>query len=380
MRKNKRLYLFFLTSLISLGLEGQMDSLWSKLKFDLDFRFRTELDWDSKKSNGSYRKNRSRLRYRLRTGVIYIHDLYSFGFRIRTGDPNKQQDPQLTLGTGFKEFGTLPIGFEKLFFQTELKSFEISLGKNDFPFHKNNELFWSDNVYPEGISVGKSMDISNGIIHQLGFNIGHFILASNNKSLKDDAYFQGFQSYINLWNETITVFPSLYLFRNIPNIPDGGHTSFLDYSIIHLGGKINFNRNIPLLLDFDFYNNVETYGQKTDISSNFLNQKQGFTIGIQLGKLKEAKSWQVKLTYAHLEKYSILDYMAQNDWARWDYSSFNSPDGRLSNFKGIEFSSGFAISNKINLIAKYYNVNQLVSPTDDKETGQRFRFDLNVKF
>ena len=71
--------------------------------------------------------------------------------------------------------------------------------------------------------------------------------------------------------------------------------------------------------------------------------------------------------------------MAQNDWARWDYSAFNSPDGRLTNFKGIEIVIGYNISKKINVIDKYYNIKQIIPTGEFKETGQRIRFDLNVK-
>tara|TARA_R110002049_G_scaffold232088_8_gene404661 strand:+ start:16202 stop:16633 length:432 start_codon:yes stop_codon:yes gene_type:complete len=128
----------------------------SKLSFYGDFRFRIEQDWNSKKSDGTYRDDRSRLRYRGRLGLNYfVNQNTSMGVRIRTGDPKKQQDAQLTLGDANKEFGTLPIGFEKIFFQTNYKGFFTWIGKNTFPFNKNNELFWSDNVYPEGVFLKK---------------------------------------------------------------------------------------------------------------------------------------------------------------------------------------------------------------------------------
>ena len=86
-----------------------------KLSFTGDFRFRIEQDWNSRKSDGAYRDDRTRLRYRVRFGFNYQYNQWiSFGARIRTGNPIKQQDPQLTLGDGFKEFSTLPIGFEKI--------------------------------------------------------------------------------------------------------------------------------------------------------------------------------------------------------------------------------------------------------------------------
>ena len=115
---------------------AQVDTVQTtKLTFTGDFRFRVEHDWNSRKPDGTNRDNRSRLRYRLRFGFRYQYNSrISFGARIRTGDPRKQQDPQLTLGDGFKEFNTLPIGFEKVYVNFEFNDYTIWLGKNTFPF------------------------------------------------------------------------------------------------------------------------------------------------------------------------------------------------------------------------------------------------------
>ena len=71
--------------------------------------------------------------------------------------------------------------------------------------------------------------------------------------------------------------------------------------------------------------------------------------------------------------------MSQNDWARWDYSYFGSPDGRLTNFNGIELVAGFMIDKKISLKMKYYLVEQIIPYGVTKETGSRIRLDLDVK-
>jgi hypothetical protein len=72
--------------------------------------------------------------------------------------------------------------------------------------------------------------------------------------------------------------------------------------------------------------------------------------------------------------------MAQNDWARFDYSSHGSPDGRLSNFKGVELVAGFLLDGQASLKMKYYLVQQLVPYGVTRETGNRIRLDLDVKF
>lgn len=355
---------------------SQADSIFSKLSFEMDYRFRAEQDWNSRKSDGTYRDDRSRLRYRLRAGAVYSSKEYSFGLRIRTGDQRKQQDPQLTLGKGLKEFGTLPIGFEKAYFQYNKHNLKIWVGKNTYPFKKNNELFWSDNVFPEGISINKMFNLEKGLLKDINIIVGHFIIGSNNKTFLDDAYFQGAQINLNSRKNKFEFASALYRLNNIPNIPDGGHTFEINYSIIHIRSKLNV---ASFSFDIDYYKNLNRYNNNINIQEEFRNQNAGYSVGIQYGQIKSANKWMYKLTYTYLERYSILDYMAQNDWARWDYSSSNSPDGRLSNYKGIEAVIAYSITEKINLVSKYYLVEQLIPFGNAKENGQRIRFDINVK-
>lgn len=352
----------------------------SKLTFNGDFRFRLEQDWNSRKSDGSYRDDRTRMRYRLRAGMTYKDQWYTTGFRLRTGTPNKQQDPQLTLGDGFGEFSTLPIGLEKLFFEGEIRNSKFWLGKNTFPFKKSNELYWSDNVYPEGVFVSKGFTVENDFIDSLDIRAGHFIISTSNRSLANDAYFQGAQIYLELLDDRVYIFPSIYLFNNVPNIPDGNATFLQNYKIVHIGSAINILQNRKLTLELEYSHNIENYNSQESISSDFKNQKSGYVIGLQYNRLKQKNDWSFKLTYAYLEQYAALDYVAQNDWARWDYSAFESPDGRLTNLRGIEFVAGYKLDDKVVLKMKYYKVNQLISYQSQKENGDRIRFDIDVKF
>ena len=369
-----KFFLLILAVFIPKLLSSQSDTTSAKINFEFDYRFRIEQDYNSRKSDGTFREDRTRLRYRLRAGAEYSKNGYSFGARLRTGDPNKQQDPQLTLGKGLEEFGTLPIGFEKAYFQYEKNNYKFWLGKNKFPFAKDNELFWSDNVFPEGVTIQKKFKYLNGPIDSLTLVGGHYIIGSNNSSFSKDAYFQGLQS--NLQFKNIKFLSGIFLFRNIANIPDGAHTFEIDYSILHLGLNLKHQK---FQFHIDYYNNLENYDSQVDLLEEFRNQKTGYTLSAQYGTNKIAKTWMFKLTYTYLQKYSILDYMAQNDWARWDYSNYNSPDGRLSNMNGIEAVVHYNITDKINLVGKYYFVHQLIPIGNEKETGQRVRFDINIK-
>lgn len=367
--------------LISSTLLAQSDSLPSKFNFSGDFRFRVEEDWDSRKSDGTYRQNRSRLRYRARLGLEYRHNTHSsVGFRLRTGDPRKQQDPQLTLGDGFKEFGTLPIALEKAYFQTALKSFEIWFGKNTFPFRKQNELFWSDNVFPEGVHISKTFLSGTHWIDQLQFNVGHFILNTRGGSFRNDSYFQGFQIITQYFQDRVAIWPTLYLFRNIQNIPDGAETFFLDYSIFSIGGYVKLVNDPLIKFAADVYYNLEDYQVNDSIPPALQDQSNGVTLSLSYGQLSSKGDWLFQLTYAYLERYAAVDFMAQNDWARWDYSAYDSPDGRLTNMEGIEVTLGTNIQDRISLKTKYYLVRQLVPMGEFAENGQRIRFDIDVRF
>lgn len=302
------------------------------------------------------------------------------GIRLRTGDPAKQQDPQLTLGTGFNEFGTLPIALEKAYFQTGWNDLLVWVGKNSFSFMKQNELFWSGNVFPEGIHVRQSVPLQSRWVQTITLNAGHFIMNSRGGSFKDDSYLQGIQMVTRTLDNQISIWPTLYLLRNIQNIPDGAETYHLNYTIFSCGGYFTLSRSPLVRVEMDYYHNLEDYHTNDSIPANLKEQKKGMTMALRYGELSSKGDWSVSLTCARLQRYAAVDFMAQNDWARWDYSSYDSPDGRLTNFQGVEFSMGMKVQENITLKAKYYHVQQLVALEGFKETGQRVRFDIDVRF
>ncbi|MFY0627329.1 MAG: putative porin [Reichenbachiella sp.] len=380
---SKYINLIFLIFFLALSdsILAQKDSLNSKFNVHGDFRFRAEQDWNSRKSDGTYRQDRTRLRYRVRLGVTYdYNEAISIGFRIRTGNPIKQQDPQLTLGGTEGEFGTLPIGIERAYLKGEISNFEFWIGKNTFPFKKQNELFWSDHVYPEGVSLSKEIMFDGHSLNSIKLVAGHFIIRHGGSSLGVDNYFQGFQSDVKFLNNRMELFPSIYLFRNTPNVPDGGETYVFDYSIFHIGYRIVISKHPLISLEADFYKNLEDYSKNDSIHYGFKNQNAGINIGFAFGKLVDRGDWLFKFTYNYQQQYSLVDFMAQNDWARWDYSSQGSPDGRLSNYKGFELVSGYSLGKNFTLRMKYYHVNQLVPYGNYTETGSRIRFDVDIGF
>ncbi|UII25486.1 putative porin [Fulvivirga maritima] len=360
---------------------SQIDSLTaSKLSFTADFRFRIEQDWDSRKSDGSYRDDRSRLRYRLRFGASYQYNEWaSFGTRIRTGTYSNQQDPHITLGSGGGEFEILPLGFEKLYFKGQYKWFSGWIGKNTYPFQKQNELFWSDNVYPEGIFL-------QGHFNKLSWfpafdvKVGHFIIGSAGRSFADDGYMEGIQLVTTCMSKRLKFFPAYYYFHNLPLVPDGNASELIKYSILHLGANYKLSDKPAVSIGVDYYNNLQSYDDAESISSMLKEEREGLVLGLLYGDFKKAGDYTVGLYYTYLERFAAVDFMAQNDWVRWDYSSYDSPAGRLTNFQGLEIMAGYMINANFKLKARYFNVRQLHAYGDDTENGQRIRLDLDIGF
>lgn len=378
---NKAIYISLVLLLPSLTFAQNDSTNARKLSFTGDFRFRIEQDWSSRKTDGSYREDRTRLRYRVRFGFNYQYNQWiSFGARIRTGNPIKQQDPQLTLGDGFKEFNTLPIGFEKIFADFKFHGFHFWLGKNTFPFAKQNELFWSDNVYPEGVFLSRIFMFKSDLISSLKIGGGHFIVATNGTSLNNDGYFQGIQIHTKHLGDRLEFYPTLYHFNQMPNIPDGNETFNFDYSIFHVGTKITLTKDPLIKFGFDYYYNFQDLMEVDSIPAAFKNENTGITTAITFGKLETKRDLMFRVTYNNLQRYAAVDFLAQNDWARWDYSSFESPDGRLTNFKGLELMAGYAFSKKLTFNTRYFIVEQLVPFGTFKENGSRIRLDVDIGF
>ena len=362
-------------------LWAQDETPEEKLVFTGDFRFRVEHDWNSMRPDGSFRADRSRLRYRLRFGFKYqLSPEASFGARVRTGRLDDQQGPHLTLGGNSGEFSIIEVGFEKAYFKWKKDWFEGWVGKNDFHFHKINELFWNDNVFPEGIALTFKLPCFSKQLTDLQIRAGHFIVNSQGTGFENDRYFQGLQLHGRLWGKRVTLFPGFYYFNQMANIPDGQGSYNIDYSILHLGAQVQLLKKPKLTLGLEYYRNLQDLSQNDSISTNRASQVQGEVLTLRLGELKTKGQWQATLYLARIEQFAIVDYFAQNDWARWDYSSFGAAGSRLSNFQGFEFRLGHAFAKNANLILRVYSVEELFTKTVmRKETGDRARIDLNVK-
>ena len=351
-----------------------------KLQFSADARIRFEQDWNSQKSDGTFRDDRFRLRFRVRAGMKYKpKDWAEFGIRFRTGYPEKQQDPHLTIGDGYHEFETVPIGFDKLYFRMQYFRFDFWIGRNTFPFEKKHELFWGDNVWLDGFYLGASFETEAKWIDSVKYSGGLFTIINNYSTFSSESFIGMLQVSSKHLDKRLSIFPSFYYFAQMPDIPDGNENYRFNYAIFHLGAEYMMQEP-RLTFGLDFYQNLKNYQSDENIPDFLKNEKSGVVGHIVWGELKKKGDFSAGVYLTYLERYSAVDFLAQNDWVRWDYSGQGSRDGRLTNFKGLELIAAYKISKRFELKMRYFKVEQLLPYGSYLETGDRIRLDLDFKW
>ncbi len=376
-RMRNALPIICLPFLLAYSSLAQDTTFRRSIKWELDFRFRIEQDWAGIQSDGTAYRDRTRLRLRQRTGFsAQVTPWASFGARVRTGNIYDQQGPHLTLGSNTGEFSLFQIGFEKAYFKAEKDGNYMWFGKNTFPFYKQHEIFWNNNVYPDG--VAGAWNFSAGSESNLKTTLGHFVIRSNGGGFDTDAYFNAGE--ILYESPRVVLASAIYNFRNLPNTPDGSETYTLDWLISHVQGKFTLVPERSISLGFDFFQNFNGLKQYSLMPREFTDQKTGWAIHGTVGSIAEKGDWRLQIFYANLQKYSIVEYFAQNDWARFDYSNFGVSGSRLSNFSGVEINIAYAFAERFNLVWRTYYVEELVALGIENERGWRSRIDLNIAF
>ncbi len=368
MKKILFLSVVFFAFLFSVSVKAQDTA--KKLKLSADVRFRTELDRNSMKTSGELRNDRDRFRYRMRFGFKYmLNDMFEFGARIRSGNPLNQQSPHVTLG---KEFHSDAFSIDKAYIKTKFSNgLWLWGGKNSMPFWEQNELLWDGDVNPEGIAMGGKFAIGENA--KLVPVIGYFIAGHAGKSFGDDNTLTLAQLKYDskLGSNNLVLSSGIILGNDIPNKPDGTHTFVQDYKIWATSLQFKL-KNVGLTFGVDYFKNLQDYSGNDNIADVFEDQTAGYVASLKYSINK----FQLGYYYAHIEKYAVVDFLAQDDWMRWGNSNYT----RSSNFGGHEFRVKYKFTNKFNTVLRAYFIEGLKSTTENLETGTRIRLDFNIKF
>ena len=368
----------FILSLLAFGLLAQASRAapYTQGEFEVygDFRTRLEVDFDSQRSNGTERDDRTRLRIRARLGLTYGRGPFSFGVRLRSGSDGSHQSPHITvLDLDGNDTDDADFNLDRWYARAEGAKAWAWIGRNNLPLWKQNDLYLDDDVTPAGVAFGWKTDLGAG--GSFALNAGYF---SPPVGMRQFAGNLGVGQLV-LQNGGFTVAGALLAFDANPDDADSSillrGNGARDYTIWvgSLQHKFKAGKK-PFALGVDLLHNSENYSA-TDpdpFTSASHDQTNGFVLTTRLGSTGEKGDWLAAWYYAEIETFAVNSSYSEDDWARWG----NANQNRLSDFKGHEFRFAYTLAKNQNLVFRFYRVEALTSGED----GSRFRVDFNYKF
>lgn len=345
-----------------------------------DLRLRYESDWQSKRSNGTSRDDRQRFRIRARAGLkIYFSEDTILSFRVRTGSTRNQQSPHVTL----VDFSTNGVGrqdalVDKAFIKSKFGKTTGWIGRNGFPFWKQNELFWDDDATILGAAaVYKGYELGGG---KLGLRVGAFALPDGMRAFQGDLLGAQVTYDTSIADTKLTAAGGYYHMGGAekPAVWLNNNNGNRDYDIMMVSVRAQHDFfGLPFSLGVDGMHNFQDYSASdvNTFTATHEGEVDGVDVQLRIGKMKKQGDWLVGYSYAWIETFAVNASYAQDDWMRW--GSADQTDA--SDFKGSEFRVGYMIMDKINALARLYIVDA-ISTSKSGQDGTRFRFDINMKF
>jgi hypothetical protein len=369
---------------VSIGLGGVVNTRaatgieWidgnTNLTFAADLRLRYEVDWDSQDAAGVERDDRHRGRLRARLGASYrFSDMWSAGARIRTGDSRSQQSPHLTFVTDDGARDELDFVVDRYFVQFKHEGFLGWGGRNTTPFWQQNELFWDEDVTPTGLAGAYDTALGGG---NLTAAAGAFYLPDGGYDLNGQMLGGQLKFSRPVESSQFIAAGGLYYMHG-----ENGANNLLsrngarDYLIGVASGQWSVPiKEFPLTLGADLFYNFENYNAEdlAPFPAGDDGETLGYALSVQWGQLKQRHDWLIGYTYAHIETFAVNASYAQDDWVR--FGSGTQTAG--TDIEGHEIRLGYALSNRISLLARLY----LVEAITTRQDGNRFRLDLNWRF
>ena len=367
-----------------------------------DFRFRADSDKASKRFDGETREKTERKLLRFRAGVKYrLNRKLSFAGRIKAGGDSRQNQ-QSSFASFGDEFAAKNVYLDQAYAKGRIGRLKYWVGKNAFPFWKQNQLYWDSDVNPEGITFYQSFKGMNDA-WKIRPVFGYYSVRADN-TYADSSTMMAYQlngkfrmghmskikwgtGMIHLSN--ISGWPD-----SIPSLTSAVNKDTLrDYRIwvssVKWGAK--FGR-IPFGIGFDYIKNLE---DKTVEDEQFKDpledEKTGMAINVHIGKLKDRGDWKLRYTYADIGKHAVAPYFAQDHWHAWRYSEVNrdSHGTRSSNFKGHGIALSYGLSKGSDLTLSTYKVeskevdkllNRANPDSTVAEDSDRMRLDYTLSF
>lgn len=319
-KSNNRITLFlaiiifsFLSSPVFIALKAQ-SGLLSGFNFFGDFRLRYEKTSNAE-AHTDFFEGRERMVVRFRTGFTKdIGDMFKFGVRMATGDPNDPNTADVTLGSFVDD---LTISLDQLYLSMKGDSYFLSGGKFSNPFQRT-DLVWDGDVNPQGLTGGITVNSSKNF--KANVSGIYFLIDEHTGTNIPDSYMLGGQLSLTA-NPSEQFGLSLaggYYDYDITNLnessADAGDTrsnylifdstgtpiSYLsDFKLLDIIATLQFNpfgENYPVKVVGDYVKNL---GAKVD-------EDQGFEIDLFVGRGKKKNDFKFGYGYSEAETDAVL--------------------------------------------------------------------------
>ena len=362
-------------------LKSGMPDWVTSLKINGDFRGRFE---------GFYADNpafvdRTRLRYRLRAGVIAtMKDNFEVGFRLTSseasggfgGDPISGNTT--FSGNGSKKFVYFDLAYAKW---TQVNNATwtgvFTVGKMENPFALSDMVF-DFNYTPEGAAQSFTYNLNTK--HALKLNVGGFALREVSGS-SNDGYLLGAQlRFDSTWSPKLqTALGVAALTIDGANalgsdqIPDQnrGNTR-MDVSSTRTLAKYFFN---PIVADAAVTYNLESFpGYKgafpIKVAGEYMvnpaapSQNKGYWAGVTFGKAGKKGLWEVSYQWKNLEADAWFEEFTDSDYGA--FYQFAPPGGAAgygagTNVRGHIVKASYSPYDSLTLSVKYF-LTELINP------------------
>ena len=358
-------HIFLLCLFAPFSLAAESDIQWSA-----DFRLRLEQDWDSTNRSGAQRDDRLRARIRARASVhVAPSDSWDFGVRLRTGSDASQQSGHITI----YDFDDNPRGNEHVnadlwFARYQSAGHSVWVGRNRYPFWKQNAMFWDDDATLIGFAY-KGGEL-------VEFNVGLFTLPVG-LTKNHGQMLAGQVKYAN--GAGLSLAGGLFELRGDPDdqkaaallLDDNGQR---DYRLLQFHGQwIKTTPGGVLKLGLDYSHNLLNYNDPLDsFASERRDQTDGFVLSCQFSPDKLQGVFNFGYFYADIETLAVHNSYSQDDWMRWG----GGGQTRSSGFTGHELGVTWRHSKRMNIVARVFSAESL----DSVEDGKRARVEVNFRF
>ncbi len=343
----------------------------------------TRLRYENSFNQDEGRRNRTRVRARLRLGGNYqLTDDLVFGARLITGDSDDPNSPHHTFGTAFD---SLEVSLDRVFLTYtphQIEGLKVTAGKFGHSFYSNpvfSELVWDADVQPEGLVTTYRIG-DKGRLENFDITGGYYVLLEQGGG--DDAYIAVVQAagQVRLADSLkANMAVGFYYYDDVS--PSGSSTLLADNSgnqTVDLdddGSQDDFRSDFRILnpivaLTYDGWKYPLTWsGEYIENFGGEGGEDSGWALGLAMGNTKKKGDWRVYYQYQLVEQDAVFSAFVQDDFLF------------ATNHRSHVFGGKYQFTDSIQL-----HLWALISERDTLALGQsdreqwRTRADLNIKF